>query len=127
MTAALADPDGGVTGLTWQWARSRDGSTGWTDITGATSASYTPVSADQGMYLRAMASYTDAEASNQTAVAVSAAATAASSGDLLSRYDADGNGRIDRDEAIRAVQDYFNNLISRDEALEVIRLYFASA
>ena len=127
LTATLTDPDGGVTGLTWQWARSADGSTGWTNISGATSASYTPVSADEGMYLRATAAYTDAEASGQTAVAVTTAATAASQADLLTRYDADGNGQIDRDEAIKAVQDYFANRISRDEALEVIRLYFSAA
>ena len=29
LTASLTDLDGGVTGTTWQWARSSDGSTGW--------------------------------------------------------------------------------------------------
>ena len=125
LTATLTDPDGGVTGLTWQWSRSTDGSTGWTNISGATSASYTPVVADRGMYLRATAAYTDAQASGQTARAVSGVVSSAST-DLLDRYDADGNGEIERDEAIRAVQDFFANRITRDEVLEVIRLYFAS-
>ena len=59
LTASLSDPDGGVTGLTWQWARSADGTTGWGDIFGATSATYRPVSSDLGDYLRATATYTD--------------------------------------------------------------------
>ena len=124
VTAALTDPDGGVTGLRWQWARSSDGSAGWGDIAVATSATYTPVAADVGMYLRATATYTDSQASGQTASAV---ATDPTKRDLVSRYDANGDGQIDRDEAIRAVQDYFNNLISRDDVIEVIRLYFAAA
>ena len=71
LTASLTDPDGGVSGLTWQWARSPDGSTGWGDIFGATSATYRPGAADLGDYLRATATYTDAEASGQSAEAVS--------------------------------------------------------
>ncbi len=41
-------------------------------------------------------------------------------------YDANGNGAIDRDEAIVAAADYFNGVIGRDEVIEVIRLYFSS-
>ena len=67
VTATLNDPDGSVSGLGWQWARSANGSTGWTNISGATSSAYLPVAADDGMYLRATARYTDAQASGQTA------------------------------------------------------------
>ena len=67
ITATLTDPDGGVSGTTWQWAGSADGSTGWTDISSATSASYTPVAGDLGKYLRATASYTDVLGSGKTA------------------------------------------------------------
>ncbi len=123
LTATLTDPDGGVTGTTWQWARSSDGSTGWADIAGATSMTYKPVEADVGMYLRATAGYTDAQGSGQTAIGVSGAATER---DLVSRYDANGNGQIEKDEAIRAVQDYFSDLITKAEVLTVIQLYFAS-
>ena len=47
LTATLADPDGAISDATWQWASSSDwdASTGtgtWSDISGATSASYTP-------------------------------------------------------------------------------------
>ena len=46
--------------------------------------------------------------------------------DLLARYDEDGDGTIDRDEAIAAVADYFSGRIGRDEVLEIIRLYFSA-
>ena len=59
IVASLTDPDGEVSGVTWQWARSRDNSN-WTDITtNGTSATYTPVAADEDNYLRATASYSD--------------------------------------------------------------------
>ena len=61
LEVSLTDPDGVVIGTTWQWARSQDGSTGWVDIEGATQATYEPKPADVGTYLRATASYTDAE------------------------------------------------------------------
>ena len=38
LTATLEDGDGGVTGEIWQWARSQNGRTGWTNISGATSS-----------------------------------------------------------------------------------------
>ncbi len=59
LTAYLTDPDGSVTGISWQWADSPDGSANWTDIDGAMSAAYTPVAAGEGKYLRATASYAD--------------------------------------------------------------------
>jgi uncharacterized repeat protein (TIGR01451 family) len=45
-------------------------------------------------------------------------------GDLLSRYDADHDGRISRIEAIQAVMDYFSGLITREDAITVVMLYF---
>ena len=76
LTATLTDPDNGVTGETWQWARSSDGSTGWANI-GTDSPSYTPVDDDVGNYLRATASYADGQGSGKTAQAVSANAVEA--------------------------------------------------
>ncbi len=64
--AALLDPDGGVSALSWSWARSADGTT-WTDIDGAIAGSYTPTEDDVGHYLRAVASYTDPESPGKTA------------------------------------------------------------
>ncbi len=72
VSATLSDPDGGVTGTTWQWASSSDWDpatvTGtWSVIGEATSASYTPVAGDVSNYLRATASYTDSFGSGKTA------------------------------------------------------------
>ena len=40
LTAHLTDPDSNITGISWQWADSSDGSANWTDIDGAMSAAY---------------------------------------------------------------------------------------
>ena len=72
LTATLDDPDDGVTGETWTWEKSADGSSNWTVISTATSDSYTPVAADEDKYLKATASYTDGEGSGKSAEAVSA-------------------------------------------------------
>ncbi len=69
--ARLNDPDGGVSSASWQWARSSDRTTGWVDITGATSARYTPASDDKEMYLRATMSYNDGQGSGKQAQGVS--------------------------------------------------------
>ena len=71
LTATVSDPDGRVSDVTWSWAKSSDQSA-WTDISGATSATYTPVRGDGENYLRATATYIDGEGSGKTAVAVSA-------------------------------------------------------
>ena len=79
LTAALTDPDGGVTVASWQWQRSADGTT-WTDVDGATAATYTPTEADAGMRLRVTVTYSDRAGSGitleGTAVAVPVAPTA---------------------------------------------------
>ena len=40
-------------------------------------------------------------------------------------YDANRDGRIDRDEIIRAISDYFDGLIDRDRVLRLIQRYFS--
>ena len=70
----MSDPDGGVTGVTWTWAFSSNGTTNWRTILGANSSTYTTVSADVGNYLRATASYTDAAGSGKSAEAIITAA-----------------------------------------------------
>ncbi len=70
LTATLTDPDGGVSGVAWSWHSSQDRTT-WTVISGAAAASYTPVEADVGRYLRATASYTDEKGSGNSAQGVS--------------------------------------------------------
>ena len=73
LTASLTDPDGDPSGVTWQWARG-DSETGpFTNVSsGANPATYTPVTADLGKYLRATASYTDRQGPGKSAIGVSA-------------------------------------------------------
>ena len=71
LDAVLTDPDGVVSGPTWQWSRSNTKGGDYSNIDGATSTSYTPVTGDVGKYLRATASYTDGEVSDKTAQMVS--------------------------------------------------------
>ena len=60
-------------------------------------------------------------------ITVTITVTAGSSlGELGDRYDANGNGAIERSEVITAIQDYFADVISRDDVIEIIRLYFSS-
>ena len=67
LTGLVVDPDGGVTGEIWQWMRGDSATGQFADIDGATSASYTPVETDASMYIKVMATYTDAEGSDKTA------------------------------------------------------------
>ena len=76
ITAALTDPDEGVTGAVWQWERSSDGNIDWAGI-GTSSPSYTPVDGDVGYHLRATASYTDGHGPGKTAQAASTQAVQA--------------------------------------------------
>ena len=76
---SLTDIDGGVTGVTYQWEKSAEGTPAsaadcsagnltnltFGEIEGATSAVYTPVSADDGNCLQVTASYTDNEGSDE--------------------------------------------------------------
>ena len=71
LSASLSDEDDMVDDQTWEWARSRDGST-WTDIEGAISPLRSPTLADVGMYLRATVAYADKFGDGKTVSAVSA-------------------------------------------------------
>ena len=69
LRATLSDPDGELRSVNWQWERSSD-QTNWTSRSGS-GPSYTPTSGDEGMYLRASASYTDGEGTGKSAEAAS--------------------------------------------------------
>ena len=71
LTATLDELDGVPGRETWSWARSQNGASDWTSISGETSATYTPVLDDVGDYLRATASYTDGAGSGKSAQAIS--------------------------------------------------------
>ena len=67
MTASLTDPDGSISGLSWQWSIDRADAGMVQDVTptpdgaieDANSATYTPKAGDVGGTLTATASYTD--------------------------------------------------------------------
>ena len=64
VTATLTDPDGGISGVKWQWYKGSSATDTTDVIEDATSATYTPEpgtgqDGDVGSYLRAQATYTD--------------------------------------------------------------------
>ena len=67
LTATLTDPDGGINGQIWQWARGDTASGTFANISGATSSSYSPVQDDVGKYLRLSVTYTDTLGSGKSA------------------------------------------------------------
>ena len=77
LVASLTDLDGTPGNVTWQWSSASTAAGTFANITGATSASYTPVMGDVGNFLKAEASYEDPQGSGKTAEAVSASATQA--------------------------------------------------
>ena len=87
VSAALSDPDGlegGGSGpaassgaVSWSWARSADG-TAWTGVEAYDDGdSYVPTEEDEGMLLKAEASYTDGQGPGKSAEAVSPAVVGA--------------------------------------------------
>ena len=119
LTASLTDPDGGVAGETWRWSRSDAADGTFTGIGGATRASYTPVEADDGMYLKITVTYTDGHGPNKTATA-----GAMVSGPLIARYDANKDGTIEIRELFNAIDHYFDGTIELSELFKVIDYYF---
>ena len=125
ITGAVMDPDGSVTGESWQWSRTSDMNS-WMDITGAMDAAYMVTADDTGHYLRVMATYTDAVGADTAMVySMPTMMVAAVDGDtLLDRYDANDDESIDRDEMVDALRDYlFNDAITRDDMVTLLRLY----
>ena len=77
ITATLADPDGDVANLAWQWARADVAGGSYTPIMGATNATYTPMEADDAdKFLRATASYDDGHGPGKSAKAATVNAVA---------------------------------------------------
>ena len=87
LSATLSDPDGLAGGgsgpaaslgvVSWSWARSSDG-TAWTGVEAyGEGDSYVPTDEDEGMLLKAEASYTDGHGSGKSAQAVSPAVVGA--------------------------------------------------
>ena len=72
ITATLTDVDGGVSNKSWQWSSAGSATGTFSDISGAASAAYTPVSGDVDRYLKATVSYEDANGPGRSASAVAA-------------------------------------------------------
>ena len=129
ITGAVMDPDGGVTGETWQWAKTTmtpDMMASWMDIAGETNAAYMVTAGDTGYYLRVMATYTDAAGTDMAMeYSMPTMMVGAEAEDtLLNRYDANDDGSIDRVEMVVALRDYlFNETITRDDMITLLRLY----
>ena len=104
-TATLTDPDGGTTGTTWQWAKASSKNGSYMDIEDETSMAYTPVDGDIGSFLRATASYTDAEGSDKSAMMMSEHAVQRPRGanEAPDFPDQDPNTPEDEDTATRMV------------------------
>ena len=64
LTATLTDPDGGITGQSWSWGRSQNGSD-WSPIANAAEGRYTPVQADLNHYVRVTVQYSDGHGSGK--------------------------------------------------------------
>jgi hypothetical protein len=78
ITATAASATGDPTPTTsWTWQRSADGSTGWANIIGATSITYTLVVADDANYVRAVQTETNASGSDSANSLASAQITPA--------------------------------------------------
>ena len=74
LTASLTDPDGTISGVTWQWDKADTDDT-YSNV--GSSASYTPTAADVDKFLRATATYTDPQGSGKSAESVSDSAVEA--------------------------------------------------
>ena len=136
ITGAVMDPDGGVTGESWQWSRTMDTAdmSSWMDIQDATDAAYTVTAGDTGYYLRVMATYTDAVGTDTamvysmpTMMVTAVDETQPADFDPLAKYDADKSGVLEKDEVIQAINDYLFGVgadaISKDDVIETINLY----
>ena len=66
LAATLSDPDGNPATVTWQWQRAdAPANSVWTNISGATSATYTAVAADLGKVLRVVVHYQNEDGVDQ--------------------------------------------------------------
>ncbi len=125
LTATLTHGGGEPVDPRWQWHRSA-GDGLWSGIQGATSTAYTPTERDAGRRLRAIVTYGEPDGSGD---GVAGAITPALPGDPATgpaaRYDANGDGRIDLDEVIAAIRDYYAGDLDFVGVMEVIGVYYA--
>jgi hypothetical protein len=101
ITATAASVTGVPTPTTsWTWQRSSDGSTGWADIIGATSITYTLVAADDANYVRAVQTETNALGSDSANSLASAQITPSGDPDAIAFIAAAGITGVTEQAAI---------------------------
>jgi hypothetical protein len=128
---AVTDPDGSVSGETYEWQQSMTmNDADFSAIGGATSSTYTVMAGDVDYYLRVMVTYTDGHGSGKTATsAMTAKVVAADAVDpLVARYAGD-DGVLQRGEVINAINDYLDAGVgapSRTDVTNIINLYLDS-
>ena len=66
-----------------------------------------------------------AGATAEIEVTITVTTSTSTLGPLGDRYDSNNNGRIDKDEVLDAIDDYFDGLITKEDVLDLIDLYFA--
>ena len=66
-----------------------------------------------------------AGATAEIEVTITVTTSTSTLGPLGDRYDANNNGRIDKDEIFIAIDDYFDSVITKAEIFELIDLYFS--
>ncbi|MCY4581237.1 MAG: cadherin domain-containing protein [Chloroflexi bacterium] len=121
LTAMLEDPDVvDRATVAWQWALEQTDGT-YEDITGATTASYTPVASDEGKRLQATATYDDGHDSDKSAME----ATGPVASEPADPFDTNNDGQIDKSEVIAAINDYLfgDGSVTKDQVIEVINRY----
>ncbi|MCY4575562.1 MAG: cadherin domain-containing protein [Chloroflexi bacterium] len=125
--AELDDPDGVTPGSeVWVWESENSDGT-FSVISGATTASYTPVAADQGKILRVTVTYTDGfDADNELTLTEETGAVAAAD-PLLAEYDPNGDGTIEKEDMRRAVGKFFAipQTLSTDDMRRLVGIYFS--
>ena len=109
LTATVSDPDGTVSDLKWQWAKSMTMDGTYEDIDKATSSAYRPKDADIDYYLRVTASYTDAEGEGKTAMATSAYAVQGLRSDNKPPKFADDQDPVTEDDQVNAAREVAEN------------------
>ena len=133
ITGLVVDPDGGVTGETWQWSRTMDTAnmSSWMDIPGETNAAYTVTAGDEGYYLRVMATYTDAVGTDMDtahSMPTMMVPMMTTEDPVLTQFDSDDSGGIEKDEVVDAIRDYLGGVpgISKSDVVAVINYYLDS-
>ena len=130
LTATLTDPDGSITGDTWQWYKSMDETfmDGTEMETGDGTSAYTPMADDEGYHLMVKVMYTDGHGAGKEAMATTTNKVVADADALLvARYDTNGTSGIQKDEVIAAINDYLfgegDDAISKADVIRLINLY----